>query len=220
MATRLLAPAGGWPLLKAVESLGIPVSEAAVAALAAWLDLLVSWNQRVDLTAARSPEELVDLMLADALILSSHLPLGMHVVDVGTGAGAPGLALAILRPDLHVTLVEPLVKRAAFLRTVVGTLRLPQVTLDGRRGAEVASSRPHEWDVALARATLAPSAWLALARDLVREGGAAWVFLAKDPEPTDPAFSRSFELSYTWPLTAAARRLVRYELREGARPGG
>jgi len=220
MATRLFAPADGWPIAQVVESLGVPASSDAVAGLTAWLDLLVSWNQRVDLTAARSPEELVDLMLADALILSARLPPGVRVVDVGTGAGAPGLALAILRPDLEVTLVEPLVKRAAFLRTVVGTLRLPRVMLDSRRGAEVASSRPHEWDVALARATLAPTAWLALARDLVKEGGAAWVFLAKDPDPSDPAFLLSEQVSYAWPLTSAARRLVRYELREGARPGG
>ncbi len=132
-------------------------------------------------------------------------------IDVGTGAGAPGLALAVLRPDLDVTLVEPLVKRGAFLRTVLGTLDLPRVSLETRRGEEVASLYGAAWDVALARATLAPGAWLELARRLLKQGGVAWVFLAREANPVNEALSRTDEVPYAWPLTAVARRLVRYE---------
>jgi len=192
MAKALGPPPAGWPLARAAEGLGVVVPEDARKALVSWLDLLVTWNARVDLTAARSADELVDLMLADALILSTRIPEGARVVDVGTGAGAPGLALAVLRADLEVTLVEPLAKRAAFLRTVL---------------------------VALARATLAPAPWLTLARDLVKDGGTAWVFLAKETNPTNPGFTFVEELPYVWPLTTASRRLVRYERREGVRPG-
>ena len=150
------------------------------------------------------------LMVADALVLSTRVPREARVVDVGTGAGAPGLALAILRPDLRVTLVEPLAKRGAFLRTVLGTLSLPQVTLDGRKGAATAKQHPNAWDVALARATLPPAAWLELAAALVRDAGAAWVFLARDPSPTSGSFALAEEVPYTWPLTGAERRLARY----------
>jgi 16S rRNA (guanine527-N7)-methyltransferase len=220
MPAPLKQPKDGWPLARTAKALGVPVPEPAVAALATWLDLLTTWNARVDLTAARSADELVDLMLADALVLSRRIPAHARVVDVGTGAGAPGLALAILRTDLDVTLVEPLAKRGAFLRTVLGTLALtPRVALDGRRGDAVASSQPNAWDVALARATLAPAPWLELAARLVKPGGSAWVFLAREPNPETAAFSALDDVSYVWPLTKAERRLVRYELK-GAHPSG
>jgi hypothetical protein len=70
--------------------------------------------------------------------------------------------------------------------------------------------------VALARATLAPNPWLALARTLVKDEGAAWVFLAKEPSPANPGFALAEEVPYAWPLTHAERRLVRYERRPGA----
>jgi 16S rRNA (guanine527-N7)-methyltransferase len=141
-------------------------------------------------------------------------------VDVGTGAGAPGLALAILRPDLDVTLVEPLPKRGAFLRTVLGTLALtPRVTLLGQKGEKLASAQPNGWDVALARATLAPAPWLDLASGLLKPGGSAWVFLAREPNPEAPGFACVDDIPYIWPLTKAERRLVRYE-RKGTHPPG
>ncbi len=224
MPSPLSRPPAGWPLARAAEALdaGGRMTAEARGALAAWLDLLATWNARVDLTAARSADELVDLMVADALVLASRIPEGAKVVDVGTGAGAPGLALAVLRPDLAVTLVEPLAKRAAFLRTVIGTLpgRLAGVTLLAQKGGDAALARPQAWDVALARATLAPGPWLALAADLVPAGGDAWVFLAKEPHPEADAFALADDVSYAWPLTGAMRRLVRYVRGDGRRPGG
>jgi 16S rRNA (guanine527-N7)-methyltransferase len=176
--------------------------------LARWLERLQEWNARIDLTAARSDDELVDLMLADALVLAPRLPADARVVDVGTGAGAPGLALALLRPDLRVTLVEPLGKRAAFLRTVVGEVGRADVAIERVRGEALEGRRA--WDVAVSRATLAPMAWLDLAVTLAGPGGSAWVLLAKDEAPAHPRADVAEELAYTWPLTAAARRAVRY----------
>jgi 16S rRNA (guanine527-N7)-methyltransferase len=178
--------------------------------LGSWLDKLIEWNARVDLTAARGTDELVDLMVADAMVLSLRVPEGARVVDVGTGAGAPGLALAILRPDLHVTLVEPLGKRGAFLRTVMGGLGRLDVKLEGMSGESVADAHASEWDVAIARATLPPPAWLALASSLVAPFGSTWVFLAKDSAPSFNGMIEVESLDYAWPLTGAARRLVRY----------
>lgn len=144
-------------------------------------------------------------MVADALELSSRLPSGLSVVDVGTGAGAPGLALAVLRPDLRVTLVEPKVKRLAFLRTVLGVLERSDVRLVQAR---VQGLVEHAWDVAMARATFAPAEWLSLGRRLVVPGGSVWVLLAREAPPEDGFVEES---SYTWPNTGVRRRLVRYE---------
>lgn len=176
-----------------------PVATAAPA-LVEWLARLESWNARIDLTAARDRDELVDLMVADAAVLAGRLPPSAAVVDVGTGAGAPGLALALLRPDLRVTLVEPLKKRVAFLRTVLGALDRVDVAVLDTRASEVAS----RFDVAISRATLAPPAWLAAGRKLAPE---VVVLLARD-EPPEPG--PADDVRYAWPHTGQERRLLRY----------
>jgi 16S rRNA (guanine527-N7)-methyltransferase len=211
MATRLHAPPGGWPFAEIAKASDALLAAGVTEALAKWLDLLVEWNARVDLTAARSTDELIDLMLADALVLSSRVPPRARVVDVGTGSGAPGLALALLRPDLHVTLVEPLAKRGAFLRTVVGSVERFDIELMGRTGQALASTGERRWDVALARATFRPSTWLELAAALLDAPGSAWVFLARELAPTYGGMTEVESVEYTWPLTSARRRLVRYE---------
>lgn len=170
----------------------------AVLGLSRWIDTVARWNERIDLTAARNDEELVDLLVADAAVLSTILPEKQTVVDVGTGAGAPGLPLAMLRPDLHVTLVEPLAKRIALLRTVVGAERLTHVSVVRGKGEDVAT----RFDVALSRATLPPPEWAVLGAKL---GGEVVVLLAQG-EP--PAGTWRVDKRYFWPLTGASRRVL------------
>jgi 16S rRNA (guanine527-N7)-methyltransferase len=172
--------------------------------LETWLDTLAQWNARLDLTAARDAGELVDLMVADAAQISSSVPRDASVVDVGTGAGAPGLALAILRPDLKVTLVEPLAKRTSFLRTVLAAIGRKDVMVEAARADALP---PRTWDVAMARATLPPPEWLEVGIGLAP---AVWVFLAKEPAPESPRARATTTLEYTWPNTGAARTSVLY----------
>jgi 16S rRNA (guanine527-N7)-methyltransferase len=174
--------------------------------IATWLSLLREWNARIDLTAARTDDELEDLMLADALVLAeeANVPHGARVIDIGTGAGAPGLALALLRPDLAVTLVEPLAKRVAFLRTVLGTIGRTDIVLVRDRAESVAKKNPARWDVAVSRATLAPESWLPLGLSLAPK---VWVLLAREPAPPGTIEK---EIAYEWPLTGASRRAVLY----------
>jgi 16S rRNA (guanine527-N7)-methyltransferase len=180
---------------------GPVISELAARELDAWLDQLAAWNQKMDLTAARSADELVDLMVADAAFLRDRIPEHARVVDVGTGAGAPGLALAILRRDLTVTLAEPLVKRVSFLRTTIAALGLTHVKLEAVRGEALPKDA---FDVAISRATLPPAEWLALGLTLAP---ACWVFLAKElPLPG----AIEFDAEYTWPRTGVSRRAVLY----------
>lgn len=218
----------GPPAAVAPPSFHVPTP--APTALALWIDQVAAWNARIDLTAARGEDELVDLMLADALALAAHLPAGRRVVDVGTGAGAPGLALALLRPDLGVTLVEPLQKRVSFLRTVIGALlqadalrprsgagepagagRAVAPALSRARGEDVASNAP-AFDVAVSRATLAPPRWLELGASLTAGAAApeVWVLLAREDPPSLGGWSLDLDLRYRWPLTGAERRIVRY----------
>jgi 16S rRNA (guanine527-N7)-methyltransferase len=200
------------------RALSADVSPAASEQLGAWLRELVRWNATHDLTAARSAGELTDLMLADAFVLARLLPRSVAVVDVGSGAGAPGLPLALLRPDLRVTLVEPLQKRLAFMRLVLAGAGRLDVTLEARRGdalARALSLGPAEsaFDVALSRATLPPAEWLALAVRLVRPGGEIVALLAQDAAPERPDLEALDVHAYRWPVTDVQRTLVRYRRR-------
>jgi len=207
-AVMLTRPAGGWPIADVAAELGLATpSELVARALETWLDALAEWNAKMDLTAAKDASALARLMLADAMVLAPRILEGASVVDVGTGAGAPGLALAILRPDLKVTLAEPLGKRAAFLRTVIGTLGRTDVALVAKRGEALPKDA---FDVALSRATLSPEDWLALGLELARE---AWVFLAADAAPSRPGAVLRETIAYA--DQGKKRQLLHYE-RAGA----
>jgi hypothetical protein len=121
---------------------GVTVSKDAEAAIAGWIALIASSGERLDLTSAHDDDELVDLMLADALALAPTLHAGARVIDVGSGAGAPGLPLALARPDVEVTLVEPLQRPVALLRAAVGVL--PRASLARRWPAPAARRSPAE----------------------------------------------------------------------------
>ena len=190
----LTKPDGGWPLSE--ELAASPKREA----FDTWLDALATWNEKMDLTAAKDADELVWLMCGDAARLAPLLPKDASLVDVGTGAGAPGLALALLRPDLRVTVTETLGKRASFLRSTIGTLGLESSVL-----LETGDLTTGDFDVAVSRATFSPEEWLERGTKLVKDGGDVWLFLAKEAAP--PGASQTID--YTGPL-GAGRRLVRY----------
>ncbi|MCC6647592.1 MAG: class I SAM-dependent methyltransferase [Polyangiaceae bacterium] len=178
---------------------------AATEPLADWIATVGRWNERVDLTAARSDDELVDLLVADATVLAGHV--AGPLVDVGAGAGAPGLGVAVLRPDVRVTLVEPLAKRVALLRTGVGALRLSNVEVTRGRVADLDATVP--FASAVSRATLPPAEWLLAGRRL-SPGGAVYVLLAQGEPPSSPGERVDGDWSYTLPLTGASRRTLRF----------
>lgn len=174
--------------------------------IAALLDLVVAWSRRIDLTAARSPEELVDLYLADAFVIAVVEPASdRRWIDVGSGGGAPGLALALLRPDVEHTLVEPRVKRAAFLRTAMGAIGLTRVRVVQQRSELLSSGA---WEVSLSRATLPPQRWLAEGTRLATH--AVWVLLARGEPPSQQGWRLVADIDYHLPHTRASRRALRY----------
>ena len=98
-----------------LEALGLPPG--VVVPLARYLDVLAAWSPRVNLTAARTPLDRVRLLVAP-VVPAAAVPAPGQLIDIGSGNGSPGLVLALLRPDLQVTLLEPRQKRWAFLREV------------------------------------------------------------------------------------------------------
>lgn len=177
--------------------------------LASYLDLVVAWNAKLDLTAARNEDELCDLFLADAALIARHSTGAGAWVDVGSGAGAPGLAVSVLLPGSEWTLVEPQQKRVAFLRTVIGTLELNQVRVERTRSEALANA---SFDVAVSRATLPPEEWASEARRIARQS--FWVLLAKADVPPHEGVVIEVDESYAWPLTGALRRALRFGVSE------
>jgi 16S rRNA (guanine527-N7)-methyltransferase len=207
-----LTPLGsGWGALiaRAAEAFGANIEPKATDALVAWLDLVATWNARIDLTAARSADELVDLMLADAIVIAPELAPGTRIVDVGSGAGAPGLAIGLLRPDVSVTLAEPLQKRVAFLRTVLGTVACTNVEVVRERAEDLAAP----FDAAISRATFAPAEWLEIATRIAAPEGSIWVLVTRDFPPMRADWRPASGRVYRWPLTGADRSAFCYRRR-------
>lgn len=174
-------------------------------ALGRLLELVLAWNARTDLTAARDDAELVDLYLSDALVLAASRDVApeRRWIDVGSGAGAPGLVLALLAPDLELTLVEPKSRRVAFLRTAIGELGLANVRVERARSDALPDGA---WQVAVSRATLPPPAWLAEGARLATD--AVWVLLARGEAPSRAGWHVARDVGYRWPLGGAERRAL------------
>lgn len=92
-----------------------------------YMNLLIEWNNKINLTAITKPEEIVLKHFIDSLTVNKYIDKNVSVVDVGTGAGFPGIPLKIYRPDIKVTLVDSLNKRINFLDNVISGLKLENI---------------------------------------------------------------------------------------------
>jgi len=118
--------------------------------LSGYLDLLVRWNARTNLTAIRSPEEMVRRHFGESLFAAGHLgdPAPTTLLDLGSGAGFPGVPIALLHPEIAVTLAESQNKKATFLREVSRTLGLRNVEVWAGRAEDL----PRSFDTVALRA--------------------------------------------------------------------
>ena len=156
----------------AVRALDFDVSAEGVAKLATLLSELQRWNKKVNLTAIRDPDEMITGHLLDSLVV---LPLlhGKRVLDVGTGAGFPGLPLAVVAPDRKFDLVDSNNKKIMFVQHVLGLLDLDNVSAAKARTEDYAPG--HRFDTVIARAVASVPRLLEIAGHHVAENG---VFVA------------------------------------------
>lgn len=149
-------------------------------------DLLLDWNQRMNLTAITQPEEVAVKHFLDSALLLAHcgaLPESLSLIDVGTGAGFPGLVLAVLKPEWSITLLDSLQKRVHFLETVCSELELANVTCIHSR-AEEGGQNPslrEKFDVATARAVANLPLLCEYCLPFVKVGG--WFLPMKGTDP-------------------------------------
>jgi 16S rRNA (guanine527-N7)-methyltransferase len=124
------------PLLsRGLERMALPADELLIDNLLAYLGELIRWNKAYNLTAVRDPEEMVIRHLLDSYSVQPYIS-GARIVDVGTGAGLPGIPLALANPEQFFVLLDSNGKKVRFLQHIVGALSLPNVTPVKSRVAE------------------------------------------------------------------------------------
>jgi 16S rRNA (guanine527-N7)-methyltransferase len=172
-------------------SLGVALSDDALSRFDKYLALLNKWSASVNLVGTRDAVEIARYHLADSLALLAHLDQARRIVDVGAGAGLPGAALAMARPDLEVTALEPIHKKHSFLAAVrreiglVGFTPLAVRDDDFRRSPDFAPA-----DVAVSRATWAVPEWLPRGARLVRPGGRVLGMEGREQRELPPGAAR------------------------------
>jgi len=205
-------------LERGLEELQLALPGGARDQLMAYVALLAKWNRSYNLTAIREPRAMVSQHLLDSLAVLPHLPLddeSGRLADAGSGAGLPGIPLALARPQWHVALIESNQKKAAFLR---------QATIElGVKNVEVHEGRVEAWhaaslfNVVISRAFAELAEFVAACRHLLVPGGVLAAMKGKTPEkelkrlPSDVRCSSVVALQV--PQLDAERHLVLCELK-------
>ena len=186
-------------------AMGLELDQLACDRFAKYYDMLVEGNKVMNLTAVLELEEAVDCI---APVAQGIIPEGVKIVDVGTGAGFPGLPLLIARPDIKITLVDALNKRLNFIRSVLEELGLEAEIVHMR--AEDFSRKPEyreQYDIAVARAVASVSPLMEYLLPCVRRGGAAMCWKGPDIAQEAEAARKAIFL-----LGGKARQPIGYEI--------
>jgi 16S rRNA (guanine527-N7)-methyltransferase len=121
-------------VISSARELGLTIGESHAEQFMRYLAHLIEWNKLINLTAIIDPKEIIIKHFVDSLValIATSFPKNNMVLDVGSGGGFPGIPLKIVRSDLRLTLVEPVQKKCSFLNSVIGLLKLHDVsTFDG-----------------------------------------------------------------------------------------
>lgn len=119
-----------------------------------YMNLLIEWNEKINLTAIVEPKEIILKHFIDSLTIIKYIELNKSVIDIGTGAGFPGIPIKIMREDLDITLLDSLNKRIQFLNEVIQKLELKNITAVHARIEEYAKNKQYRetFDIATSRA--------------------------------------------------------------------
>lgn len=195
-------------LERGYASLGLSLPSAAQEKLLKFLSLLHKWNKTYNLTAIRQPEQMVSHHLLDSLAVLPHLWPGRWL-DVGCGAGLPGVVLAISRPDWQFVLLDSNSKKTSFVQQAIIELELRNVSVECVR---VEKFEPKEkFDGIISRAFAETSDFVSLTRHLLAENG-RWVAMKGTPDQELQSLSGDVVVEQIIPLQIpgldAARCLV------------
>ncbi len=204
-------------LIDGSSTFGIKLAANQVSAITSYYRELGRWNQKVNLTAARDPKEIAIKHFLDSLLFSQALEqrADVSLLDVGSGAGFPGLPLKILIPELRVTLLEPNEKKTSFLRHVIGTLDLKDVSVVSKSLRDFCREPDHQgrYSYVTTRAVAAEQV-LPFSSVLLEQSGRVILCLANalEGDPGPHGLRVSHEFRYELPHGCGRRVLIVLEL--------
>jgi 16S rRNA (guanine527-N7)-methyltransferase len=203
-------------LMEGSLRLGVPLSPHTVARLALYFQELVRWNAKVNLTGLTTERDIISKHFLDSLaalkLIAPEPGLirpgpALRVLDVGTGAGFPGLVLKLKSPELAVTLLEPSQKKATFLHHIIGLLGVVGTSVLIARIENLEPSQAGPFDLVTARA-VRPELILAEAPRLLAPEGQVLLFRASPMQEVPPGYRLIREASFTLPFTNDPRTLT------------
>jgi len=162
-------------LLQGAEAFGIDLAEGVILAFDIYLRELLTWNQKINLTAIRTEKGVVIKHFLDSLSVCSHIPGRTSLLDVGSGAGFPGIPLKMVQASLQVTLIDSVRKKVDFQKHIVRLLGLRGIeAIHGRvQEEEVVKEMAERFDMAISRAFSDTATFLHLSHPFLKRRGMA-----------------------------------------------
>lgn len=182
----------GQQLHLGAQKLKIELSEAQLQALLSYLQLLIKWNKAYNLTAIREPERMVSLHLFDSLAVHPHIQTANNIIDVGTGAGLPGVVLAIMNPEKNFTLLDSNGKKTRFLVQAKIDLKLDNLTVVNDRVE--AYQPPQLFDMIISRAFASLADMTGWCKHLLAEGGCFLAMKGQYPQEEIDAIAHEYKV--------------------------
>ncbi|MBS3965034.1 MAG: 16S rRNA (guanine(527)-N(7))-methyltransferase RsmG [Methylomonas sp.] len=193
-------------LTTGLSELSLPLSESQIDALLQFVQLLAKWNKAYNLTAVREPLAMVNLHILDSLAVLPHLKPS-RIADIGTGAGLPGIPLAICRPDCRFTLVDANAKKTRFVQQAVLELKLGNVEVVHARVEQLPAGEG--FDSILTRAFASLPSMVDSTRHLLADNGVLLAMKGQTPHDELAAMAADYQLiPLTVPGVDAERCLI------------
>jgi len=197
-------------LSKGLSELGIIAQTDTIVRFMTYLSELKKWNRAYNLTAIKNDRDIIIKHFLDSLLFLKAFPEDIgNVCDVGSGAGFPGIPIAIVRPDISITLIEPSRKKCAFLRNITKAINLNNVSvLEGR----VEDITDYDFNIAMTRALFSINDFIKKTKHVVKKNGC--LILSKGPKLQDelekmPPGAHFEHITATLPLTSLQRHLIK-----------
>jgi 16S rRNA (guanine527-N7)-methyltransferase len=198
-----------------LETFGLALPAGAEALLERYADRLLAWNRKLNLTSITEPAEVAEKHLVDSLLVLPAVAGARTLLDVGAGAGLPGVPLACARADLAVTCCDSVAKKIAFVKAVSAELGVDVRAVAVRAGGDPEREKLPRAGAVVSRALADPEAWVPLGVRYLSEGGVLVAMLGRDADQDKlEAVGRAEGLRlerldrFELPLTRAARAIA------------
>ncbi len=169
-------------LRRGLDAFRIALPEGAEALLERYADRLLAWNRKVNLTSITSPAEVAEKHLVDSLLVLPAVASARTLLDIGAGAGLPGVPLACARRDLAVTCCDSVTKKVAFVKAVSAELGVDVRAFAVRAGGDPDGEKLPRADAVVSRALADPELWVPLGARYLADGGVLVAMLGREAD--------------------------------------